>query len=158
MIKKGLPLDLIILQDKKGHKRILEPECRRIALTRTEHETMLHLKGNRVNHELSRSYFWPHMAKEIKLLCSACQVCQQALVQRQNLSATFRQADEKDLPLPRQWNRLLRSRKGRNSRRRGPLHARSNVVVLAQSQARKRCKSFNNWAHPSKGCPINIPQ
>jgi hypothetical protein len=63
---------------------------------------MLHLKGNRVHHELSRSYFWPHMAEEIKLLCSACNVCQQALVQRQNLSATFKQADEKDLPLPRQ--------------------------------------------------------
>jgi hypothetical protein len=63
---------------------------------------MLHLKGNGVHHELSRSYFWPHMAEEIKLLCSACKVCQQALVQRQNLSATFRQADENDLPLPRQ--------------------------------------------------------
>jgi hypothetical protein len=42
------------------------------------------------------------MAEEIKLLCSACKVCQQAVVQRQNLSATFRQADEKGLPLPRQ--------------------------------------------------------
>jgi len=67
-----------------------------------EHETMLHLKGNRVLHELSRSYFWPNMAEEIKLICSACKVCQQALVRRQNLSATFRQAEEKDLPLPRQ--------------------------------------------------------
>jgi hypothetical protein len=56
-IKKGLPLDLIILQDKKGHKRILVHECQRSALTRMEHETMLHLKGNRVHHELSRSYF-----------------------------------------------------------------------------------------------------
>jgi hypothetical protein len=42
------------------------------------------------------------MAEEIKLICSACKVCQQALVQRQNLSAIFRQAEEKDLPLPRQ--------------------------------------------------------
>jgi hypothetical protein len=101
-IKKGLPMDLIVLQDKKGHKRILVPKCQRIALTKMEHETMLHLKGNRVLHELSRSYFWPHMAEEIKLICSACKVCQQALVQRQNLSAIFRQAEEKDLPLPRQ--------------------------------------------------------
>jgi hypothetical protein len=101
-INKGLPLGLIILQDKKGHKRILVPKCQRIALTRMEYETMLHLKGNRVHHELSRSYFWPNMAEEIKLLCSSCSVCQKALVQRQNLSATFRQADEKDLPLPRQ--------------------------------------------------------
>ncbi len=62
-IKKGLPLDLIILQDKKGHKRILVPKCQRTALTRIEHKTMLHLKGNRVHHELSRSYFWPHMAE-----------------------------------------------------------------------------------------------
>ncbi len=69
--KKGLPLDLIVLQDKKGHKRILVPKCQRTALTRMEHETMLHLKGNRVYHELSRSYFWPHMPEEIKLLCSA---------------------------------------------------------------------------------------
>jgi hypothetical protein len=85
-IKKGLPLDLIIiLQDKKGHKRILVPKCQRTAFTRTEHKTMLHLKGHRVHHELSRSYFWPHMAKEIKLLCSECSICQQALVKRQNL-------------------------------------------------------------------------
>ncbi len=96
-IKKGLTLDLIILQDKKGHTRILVPKCQRIALTRTEHE----IKGNRVHHELSRSYFWPHMVEEIKLLCSACNVCQQALVQRQKLSAAFRKADEKDLHLPR---------------------------------------------------------
>jgi hypothetical protein len=102
-IKRGLPLlGLIILQDKRGHKRILVPKCQRIALKRTEDEITLRLKGNPVYHKLSRSYFWPHMAEEIKLVCRACSVCQQALVQRQNLSATFRQADEKDLPLPRQ--------------------------------------------------------
>ncbi len=42
------------------------------------------------------------MAEEIKLLCTACRVCRRAQVQRQNLSSEFRQAEEKDMPLPRQ--------------------------------------------------------
>jgi hypothetical protein len=67
-----------------------------------EHETMLHVKGNRVQHELSRSYFWPNMAEQIKAVCNGCIVCKQASIQRKNLSSTFRQADHKDMPLPRQ--------------------------------------------------------
>jgi hypothetical protein len=63
---------------------------------------MLHVKGTRVLHELSRSYFWPKMAEEIKQFCTACEVCQSAQIQRQNLSSIFRQAAEKDMPLPRQ--------------------------------------------------------
>jgi hypothetical protein len=42
------------------------------------------------------------MTEEIKKICNVCKVCQHALVQRQNLSATFKQADEKDVSLPRQ--------------------------------------------------------
>jgi hypothetical protein len=42
------------------------------------------------------------MTEEIKEICKACKICQEAEVHRKNLSATFRQADEKDLPLPRQ--------------------------------------------------------
>jgi hypothetical protein len=42
------------------------------------------------------------MAEEIKRLCTACKVCQYAQIQRQNLSSAFRQAAEKDMPLPRQ--------------------------------------------------------
>ena len=101
-IKAGMPPDLIILRDKNGRQRILVPKCQRIALVTTEHETMLHVKGTRVLHELSRSYFWPKMAEDIKALCSACIVCKRASIQRQNLSSTFRQADHKDMPLPRQ--------------------------------------------------------
>jgi hypothetical protein len=97
-----MPLDLIILRDKRGKQRILVPKSQRIPLTQTEHETMLHVKGTRVLHELSRSYFWPMMAEEIKQLCTACEVCQNAQIQRQNLSSIFRQAAEKDMPLPRQ--------------------------------------------------------
>ncbi len=63
---------------------------------------MLHVKSTRVLHELSRSYFWPKMAEEIKQFCTACEVCQNAKIQRQNLSSVFRQAAEKDMPLPRQ--------------------------------------------------------
>jgi hypothetical protein len=63
---------------------------------------MLHVKGTRVLHELFRSYFWPKMAEEIKQFCTACEVCQNAQIQRQNLSSVFRQATEKDMPLPRQ--------------------------------------------------------
>ncbi len=62
-IKTGMPSDLIILRDKNGRQRILVPRCQRIALTATEHETMLHVKGTRVLHELSRSYFWPKLAE-----------------------------------------------------------------------------------------------
>jgi len=101
-IKAGMPLDLIVLRDKHGRQRILVPKTQRISLTQTEHETMLHVKGTRVLHELSRSYFWPKMAEEIKQLCTACKVCQIAQIQRQNLSSVFRQAAEKDMPLPRQ--------------------------------------------------------
>ena len=100
-MKKNLPHDLIVFRDANGRQRILVPKCQRIALTQREHETMLHVKGPRVLHELSRSYFWPHMAEEIKLLCTACRVCRRAQVQRQNLSSEFRQAEEKDMPLPR---------------------------------------------------------
>ncbi len=79
-IKTGKPSDLIILRDKNGRQRILVPRCQRIALTATEHETMLHVKGTRVLHKLSRSYFWPKMAEEIKALCNACIVCKRASI------------------------------------------------------------------------------
>jgi hypothetical protein len=42
------------------------------------------------------------MAEEIKRFCQACTVCQNALIQRKHLSSTFRQAEEEDMPLPRQ--------------------------------------------------------
>ena len=100
--KPGWPPDLIVLADKRGWSRILVPECQRMALIQTEHETMLHVKGNRVNHELSRSYYWPNMTEEIKSVCAACTICQKAEVRRQNLAAAFQQAELDDIPLPRQ--------------------------------------------------------
>jgi hypothetical protein len=101
-MKKNMPHDLIVFRDGNGRRRILVPKCQRIALTQTEHETMLHVKGPRALQELSRSYFWPHMTEEIKQLCTACSVCKQSQVQRQNLSSEFRQAEEKDMPFTRQ--------------------------------------------------------
>jgi hypothetical protein len=77
-IKTGMPLDLIILRDNHGRQRILVLKSQRIPPTQTEHETMLHVKGTWVLHELSRSYFWPKMAEEIKQFCTACEVCQSA--------------------------------------------------------------------------------
>jgi hypothetical protein len=61
-IRKGLPQDLVVLRDHKGRQRILVPACQRQALTMIEHETMIHQKGTRVHHELSRTYFLPHVA------------------------------------------------------------------------------------------------
>jgi hypothetical protein len=62
----------------------------------------MHVKGNRVNHELSRFYYWPKMTEEIKSVCAACTICQKAEVRRQNLVAAFQQAELDDIPLPRQ--------------------------------------------------------
>jgi transposase InsO family protein len=44
----------------------------------------------------------PNMTEQIKSLWNSCIVCKQASIQRKNLSSTFRQADHKDIPLPRQ--------------------------------------------------------
>ena len=65
-VKKGLPNTLIVLKDDKGRERILVPRCQRQRLVTTEHETMLHVDGARVNYELSRKYFWPNMVQDIK--------------------------------------------------------------------------------------------
>jgi hypothetical protein len=101
-MRQGLPKDLIVLRGHKGQATPYpRPACQRVALAKTEHETMIHVKGNRVNHELSRTYYWPKMATQIQNICSACPTCQESQVRRQNLSAEFRQADIKDLPMPR---------------------------------------------------------
>ena len=101
-ILESLPKDLIVLRDDKARHRILVPACQRVALVKTEHETMIHVKGNRVHHELSRLYYWPQMKTQILDICSACSTCQKSQVRRQNLSAEFQQANLKDLPMPRQ--------------------------------------------------------
>jgi hypothetical protein len=101
-IRDNLPRDLIVLRDDKARHRVLVPACQRVALTKTEHETMIHVKGNRVHHELSRLYYWLQMKTQILDICSACSTCQKSQVRRQNLSAEFQQADIKDLPIPRQ--------------------------------------------------------
>jgi hypothetical protein len=56
-IRENLPKDLIVLRDDKARHRILVPACQRVALTKTEHETMIRVKDNRVHHELSRLYY-----------------------------------------------------------------------------------------------------
>jgi hypothetical protein len=101
-LRKGLPQNLVVLKDHKGRQHILVPQCQRQALTMFEHETMIHQKGTRVHHELSRAYYWPHMASQIADMCKSCAVCQKNQANRQNVSADFRQADIKDLSMPRQ--------------------------------------------------------
>ena len=78
------------------------PKCQRQRLVVKENETMLHVDGTSVHHELSRKFYWSNMIKQIKAICKACQQCQAAKVRRQQLSAAFEQADKEDLPLPRQ--------------------------------------------------------
>jgi hypothetical protein len=157
-IKTGMPTDLIILRDKNGRQRILVPRCQRIALTATEHETMLHVKGTCVLHKLSRSYFWPKMAEEIKALCNACIVCKRASIQRQNLSSTFRQADHKDMPLPRQAYGIdfYGHEKGAILVAVDLCTREVSLWFFAQSQARKRRTSTINGTNPTKGCPTHI--
>jgi hypothetical protein len=101
-IKKGYPPTLIIVRHDKSRERILVPKCQRQRLVVKEHETMLHVDGTRVHHELSRKFYWPNMIKEIKDICKACKLCQTAKVRRQHLSAAFEVAAKEDLPLPRQ--------------------------------------------------------
>jgi hypothetical protein len=100
--KKEWPPKLIVLKDEKNRERILVPACQRVALTKTEHETMLHQDGRRVHYELSRKYYWPKMAEEIKSICKACAKCQSGKIRKQHLSAEFEQAQKEDIPLPRQ--------------------------------------------------------
>jgi hypothetical protein len=101
-IRESLPKDLIVFRDEKARHCILVPTCQCVALTKTKHETMIHVKGNRVHHELSRLYCWPQMKTQILNICSACSTWQDSQVRRQNLSTEFRQADINDLPMPRQ--------------------------------------------------------
>jgi hypothetical protein len=134
-IRENLPKNLIVLRDVKARHRILVPAGQCVALTKTEHETMIHVKGNRVHHELSRLYYWPQMKTQILDICSACSTCQKSQVRRQNLSAEFQQADIKDFPMPRQryiWHRLLWPRARRNSCCHRSLHARSHAMVSSQ--------------------------
>ncbi len=56
-IKKGYPSALIIIRDDKARDRILVPRCQRQRLAVKEHETMLHVDGTRVHHELSRKFY-----------------------------------------------------------------------------------------------------
>jgi hypothetical protein len=60
-IKKGYPPTLIIIRDDKSRERIyiyreriLVSKCKRQRLVVKQHDTMLHVDGTRVHHELSR--------------------------------------------------------------------------------------------------------
>jgi hypothetical protein len=98
--RKEWPPNLIVLKDDKNRERILVPACQRIALTKTEHETMLHVDGTRVHYELSRKYYWPKMSEDIKSICKACPKFQNGIIRKQQLSAEFEQAQKEDIPLP----------------------------------------------------------
>jgi hypothetical protein len=60
-IKKGYPSALIIIRNDKARDRNLVPKCQRQRLVVIKHETMLHVDGTRVHHELSRKFYWPNM-------------------------------------------------------------------------------------------------
>jgi hypothetical protein len=154
-IRESLPKDLIVLRDEKARHRILVvPACPRVALTKTEHETMIHVKGNRVHHELSRLYYWPQMKTLILDICSACSTCQESQVRRQNLPAEFRQADIKF----RQADFYI--------------HEQGKILVAVDLCTREATLWFlanrkqdsvarallSLWAHPPKGCPPIISQ
>ncbi len=93
--RKQWPPKLIVLKDEKNRERILVPACQRVALRKTEHETMLHQDGRRVHYELSRKHYWPKMLENIKSICKACPKCQNGKIRRQQLSAEFEQAQKK---------------------------------------------------------------
>jgi hypothetical protein len=90
-IKKGYPPTIIIIRDDKSRERILVPKCQRQRLVAKEHETMLHVDGTRVHHELSRKFYWPNMIKKIEDICKACNSCQTAKVRRQHLLLSSKQ-------------------------------------------------------------------
>ncbi len=46
------------------------------------------------------------MTEDIKAICSACTSCKEAEVWCQHLTATFRQAEQDEIPLPRQAYRI----------------------------------------------------
>ncbi len=96
------PANLIVLKDDKNRERILVPACQRVALTKTEHETMLHVDITRVHYELSRKYYWLKMSENVKSICKACPKCQNGKIRKQQLSAEFEQAQKEDIPLSRQ--------------------------------------------------------
>jgi hypothetical protein len=79
-IRENLPKDLIVLRDDKARQHILVPACQRVALTKTEHEAMIYVKGNRVHHELSRLYYWLQVKTQILDICSACSTSQKSQV------------------------------------------------------------------------------
>lgn len=101
-IPKGYPKGLIVILDEHNRKRICVPKSQRLILTRYHHEVLLHQKGKRVSHDLEDKYYWPYMEKDIKEICKACAKCTAAQIRRQRLTATFRQAEEDGMPMPRQ--------------------------------------------------------
>ncbi len=159
-LKPGMPTDLIVLRNKHGRQRILVPRCQRIALTTMEHEIRLHVKGNRVHHELSRSYFWPNMAEQIKALCNACIVCKQASIQLKNLSSTFRQADHKDMRLPRQAYGIdfYGHEKGEILIAVDLCTREVSLWFLPNRKEENIARALSHGTHPPKGCPACIPQ
>jgi hypothetical protein len=97
-IRENLPRKLIVLRDEKTRHRLLLPAFQRVALTKTEHETMMHVKGNRVHHELSRLYYWPQMKTQILDMCSACSTCRKSQVRRQTCLLNFSKQTSKTFP------------------------------------------------------------
>jgi hypothetical protein len=43
---------------------------------------MIHIKGDRVHHELSRTYYWPKMSSQIIGICSAFPTSQEGQICR----------------------------------------------------------------------------
>ncbi len=52
------------------------------ANTKSQNETMIHIKGDRVHHELSRTYYWPKMSSQIIGICSAFPTSQEGQICR----------------------------------------------------------------------------
>ena len=94
----GYPKDLKVYRDSKCHVRIAVPKAQRISLILQEHETLLHVKGPRVLHSLSRNYWWPKMSKLVIDTCAACRQCQLAQIRRKHLAVEFEHSNSMLLP------------------------------------------------------------
>ena len=98
----GKPKGLLHVKDASGRLRVIVPVEQRERLVKQEHQVLLHVGGRRVLYALQQRYYWPKMKDTIMSICSSCPDCQAAQVRRQTLHQEFREADESDLPLPRQ--------------------------------------------------------
>ncbi len=132
-LKGNMPHDLIVFRDGNGRQHILVPKCQRIALTQTEHETMLHVKAHASSTNYQDHTLAPHGRRD--------QAPSHRLRRVQKVASTKAkpvfhiQASRREryaVTMASLWYRLLWPRERRNSRSHRFMHARSYLVVLTE--------------------------